>query len=168
VGFVAVDLDGNMVVGVGEVNPADEPGAVADLMLTDGSGKTVVPAEAQHAGFENRLRQLVALGALVEQHTEHADALAPSPGARIENRSETAQSHQLSAEGDVEGAFNGPQPLNGTEVENGAKGRRDRDPVPDGARDRSEIPRAVHDDSVEARVPTWRHRELDQGATRRV
>ncbi len=134
-------------------------------MLTDRFRETRSSTQAQHASLEHRLRQLLAFGALVEQYPQDAGALPPSSSIRIENLSEALEGHVLSAEGDLEGVFDGLRPLHGTEVENGANGRRDRDSLPDGADNRPEITRAVHEDAIEARLPTWRHRDLDQGST---
>ncbi len=105
VGLVAVDLNGDTVGGVGEIDPPDQPWAVMDPMLTDGLRKTLVPTQAQHAGFENRLGQVVAFRALVEQHTEDAGALTTSPRDRFENRIEALERDQLAAEANLEAAF---------------------------------------------------------------
>jgi hypothetical protein len=150
--LVAVDLDGDTVVGVCKIDPPDQPWAAANLVLTDGLWKTLVATQAQHPRFDNRLGQILAVGAHLEQPTEDAGALTPSSSARIENRAEARQRHQLAAEGNLEAAFDGPRPLDGTEVEDRAKRCRDGDPVSDGTDSRREITRAVHDHAVDARL----------------
>jgi len=100
--LVAVDLDGDTMSGVGEVDPTDRPCAVPNLVLTDGLGETLVATQAQHAGFENRLGQVVAFRAGVNQPTKDTSALTPTPSDGIENRAEALQGHQLSAEANLE------------------------------------------------------------------
>lgn len=163
--LITVDLNGDTICRVGEVDPPDEPVPVVDLMLTDRLSKTLGSTQAQHAGLEYRLDETVGRRPFIQQCAQGANTPASTAGDGVESRAKTVQGHESSAQSGVKAPFDGPDTLDGTEIDERAGRCRDWDPVLGCRRPRREVTGPVDSDPVKAVEPGGHHRELDRGTT---
>src|SRR3954447_484227 len=128
--LVAVVLDRDLEIWIGEVDPSDEaPRLVPDLVLGDGRRQAVSLEDAQHSSFS------FALGhrrvAITEHLTEPTTSRSPASRQPIERRVQLRCGGQLPPEGVVESEVESPRaqalthtlPDEGGEIEEGARGR---------------------------------------------